>query len=120
MFVGGFIGSPPMNFAVGEASGGEFQSPGTTVSGAPRDGRLTIGFRAEDVVIGEGGRFQGSVFEVEPTGDATYVVTELGGSHAVIRADKKFRPEPGIPISFDVEPSQLLYFDTDTGRRIRE
>ncbi len=119
LFVAGFIGSPPMNFAVGAATGRVFEAPGARVPNAPRDGALTLGFRAEDVAIVEGGAFNGVVFEVEPTGESTYLVIELGDDRVMVRADKRFRPEIGAPISFDVPVDQTLFFDTQTGERIR-
>ncbi len=119
LFVAGFIGSPPMNFAVGAATGRVFEAPGARVPNAPRDGALTLGFRAEDVAIVEVGAFNGVVFEVEPTGELTYLVIELGEDRVMVRADKRFRPEIGAPISFDVPGDQTLFFDTQTGQRIR-
>ena len=67
-FVGGFIGSPPMNFLRGRASGGTFQGEGFSVpldaGGGPagrdaarvEDGReLLLGIRAEQIRFGEQG-----------------------------------------------------------------
>ncbi len=119
LFVAGFIGSPPMNFVEGMARDGTFTAQDVLVQGAPTEGSLTVGFRPEDVVIAEGGAFRGSVYEVEPTGDATYLVVEVGTSRAMIRADKKFRPDIGAPISFDVKDNQTLFFDTSSGKRVR-
>jgi multiple sugar transport system ATP-binding protein len=120
LFVAGFIGSPPMNFVEGIAREGTFTAPDVVAKNAPIDGSLTIGFRAEDVAIGENGAFRGAVYEVEPTGDATYLVVEIGTSRVMIRADKKFRPDIGSAISFDVKSSQILFFDSSTGKRVRD
>ena len=119
LFVAGFIGSPPMNFVEGMARNGTFSAQDVVVQGAPADGSLTIGFRPEDVVIAESGAFRGSVYEVEPTGDAAYLVVEAGTARTMLRADKKFRPDIGASITFDVKDNQMLFFDTSSGKRVR-
>ncbi|MHA7774726.1 ABC transporter ATP-binding protein [Roseibium sp. M-1] len=118
-FVAGFIGSPPMNFISGISEGGSFVAEGVSNLSAPVDGHLTLGFRAEDAVLAENGRFKGKVFEVEPTGEATYVVLDLGKARTIIRADKKFRPEIGSELRFELQDAHTLYFDTADGIRVR-
>ena len=107
LFVAGFIGSPPRNFISGASSGGVFEADGVDRFEAPREGELTLGFRAEDVVLDPDGRINGTVFEIEPTGDATYVVLEIGEARSIIRAGKRFRPKPGSPLRFDVQHGQV-------------
>ncbi|TNC72240.1 ABC transporter ATP-binding protein [Rubellimicrobium roseum] len=119
LFVAGFIGSPPMNFITGEVADGVFRAPGVIVPGAPGRGPATLGFRAEDVTLSPSGAFQGTVFEVEPTGEATYLVVEVGGARAMLRTDKKHRPALGSPVAFDVPASQCLFFNPSDGLRIR-
>ena len=120
LFVAGFIGSPPMNFIRGASSGGVFEAEGVNRFEAPHDGELTLGFRAEDVVLDPKGRISGTVFEIEPTGDATYVVLEIGSARSIVRAGKKFRPKPGSRLRFDLQnDGQVLFFDTRTGNRVR-
>lgn len=108
-----------MNFIEGIAEGGSFVAPGVSNLHAPVNGNLTLGFRAEDVVQSDSGRFKGKVFEVEPTGEATYVVLEMGEARTIIRAAKKFRPQIGSELRFELQDSHTLFFDTATGRRIR-
>ncbi|MBB4120967.1 ABC transporter ATP-binding protein [Martelella radicis] len=120
LFVAGFIGSPPMNFIAGRAKGGAFSADGVSDVSAPGAHKaLTLGFRAEDVVLAENGRFTGTVYEVEPTGEATYVVLNIAGGQVIIRCDKKFRPEIEATLRFEVPDGQMLFFDTDTGKRVR-
>jgi multiple sugar transport system ATP-binding protein len=119
LFVAGFIGSPPMNFVEGVARDGGFTATGVSKLAAPRDGDLTLGFRAEDAVLSESGRFSGTVFEVEPTGEATYVVLEMGKSRSIIRTDKKFRPAIGSELRFELQEGHTLFFETEGGRRVR-
>lgn len=119
-FVAGFIGSPPMNFIDGIAEEGAFVAAGVSGLEAPTDGNLTLGFRAEDAVLAEEGRFKGQVFEVEPTGEATYVVLDMGKSRTIIRADKKFRPPIGSELRFELKDDHTLFFDAASGMRVRE
>ncbi len=119
LFVAGFIGSPPMNFISGSVEAGKFKAEGVAEVPAPGEGGLTLGFRAEDVEVTDTGAYDGVVFAIEPTGEATYVVVEIGGQRAIIRAGKKFRPAMGDHIRFDVPVNQALFFDTETGQRVR-
>ena len=119
LFVAGFIGSPPMNFVEGLGAGGRFAGPGVTDLPCPGTGKLTLGFRAEDTAIADTGRFSGTVYEVEPTGEATYVVLQMGPHRVNLRCDKKFRPDLGTTLRFDLGAGQALFFDTATGQRVR-
>ena len=119
LFVAGFIGSPPMNFINGVVSDGKFKAEGVAEVPAPGRGEITLGFRAEDVTVTDTGAYDGVVFAIEPTGEATYVVLEIGGQRSIIRADKKFRPAMGDHMRFDVPPDQALFFDTKTEQRVR-
>ena len=120
LFVAGFIGSPPMNFIPGDVAGGSFTATGVSVRGAPGQGAVTAGFRAEDAMLSETGAFEGRVFEIEPTGESTYLILDIGSARAMVRADKRFRPAPGTPIRFDVAEGRVLFFDTATGLRRRQ
>jgi multiple sugar transport system ATP-binding protein len=119
MFVAGFIGSPPMNFIEGIAQGGKFSANGISDLASPKDGNLTVGFRAEDAALEDNGRFSGTVFEVEPTGEATYIVLEMGKARVIIRTNKKFRPPLGEELRFELQHGHTLFFDTASGKRVR-
>jgi multiple sugar transport system ATP-binding protein len=119
LFVAGFIGSPSMNFIEGEVVESIFTAEGVSVP-CPHGDTITLGFRAEDVELIPDGSFTGKVFQVEPTGEATYVVIELGGTRVMIRAEKKFRPDLGQEITFGVQEGQILFFDTTNGKRLRK
>ena len=119
IFVAGFIGSPPMNFVAGEGAQGQFTGPGVAGLPCPGAGKLTLGFRAEDTTVSDSGRFSGIVYEVEPTGEATYIVLQMGPHRVNLRCDKRFRPELGTSLRFDLGAGQALFFDTATGQRVR-
>ena len=119
LFVAGFIGSPPMNFLAGQAKDGRFTAPGVTDLPCTGNGALTLGFRAEDAALADTGQFTGTVYEVEPTGESTYVVLQMGSHRVNLRCDKKFRPALGATLRFDVAARQRLFFDTTSGQRVR-
>ena len=120
IFVAGFIGSPPMNFIKGHRKGDRFSAAGVSVPCNHGDGAVTLGFRAEDVVFDQDGPFSGTVFQVEPTGEATYVVLNLGQNRVMVRADKKFRPKVDAPIRFSVTAGRILFFNSASGKRLRK
>lgn len=119
MFVASFIGSPPMNFINGKGESNQFIATGVKNISSQKNGDITLGFRAEDVLITENSRFSGTVFDVEPTGEATYLVIKLKNQRVIIRVNKKFRPELNSTINFDIPDEQLLFFNTTSGERIR-
>ncbi len=91
LFVGGFIGSPKMNFLRGTVAGardgvvsvrlggGEVLEvrvePGHVAEGAP----VTLGVRPEHFAVRQGGPLPGEVLVVEHLGGATFLHVKTGG-----------------------------------------
>ena len=103
-FVGTFLGSPPMNLI-------EDTRDGT---------RLTIGVRAEDVVVTappaeEAG--DARVLVVEPMGSETLLTLEHRGQRLVARVAGDARFEPGQAVRLSLPPERTLTFDAG-GTRI--
>ena len=119
-FVAGFIGSPAMNLIHGEMSAGSFQAESVDIPGfALGDGKITLGFRAEDArVVAEGGQINATVYTLELLGDATMVTVRIGGTLVSVRADKTFRIEIGDAVSISVPKDICHLFDGATGARI--
>lgn len=119
-FVAGFIGNPAMNLMDGEISGGTFRTKNTEINGldAP-DGKVTLGFRAEDAEVStSGGQITGPIYTLELLGDATMVSLRIGGALVSARTDKSFRAEIGEDISIQIPNSHCHLFDRETGARI--
>jgi multiple sugar transport system ATP-binding protein len=77
-FVGGFVGSPPMNFVTVQVTGGQARIGALTLPAPIRDGTLLAGMRAEDIVISDAG--QGIPLDVsvaEPLGAHTLTLSRL-------------------------------------------
>ncbi len=119
-FVASFIGSPAMNLIEGEIAGGTFRAQNAAIAGlAAPDGKVTLGFRAEDAeVVGEGGQINARLYALELLGDATMVAVRIGGALVSVKADKSFRAEIGEPISIRVHQDHCHLFDTETGARL--
>jgi multiple sugar transport system ATP-binding protein len=121
-FVASFIGNPAMNLLEGEVKDGVFTSDHTEVRGlnAP-DGKITLGFRAEDANVVEGGgtgEINAPIYTLELLGDSTMVSVRLGGQLVSVKADKSFRAEIDDMVAFHIHTDHCHLFDTETGARI--
>ena len=119
-FVAGFIGNPAMNLMEGTLSGGTFSGENVTVSGlGGPDGKVTLGFRAEDAeVVDGGGQVSAPAYTMELLGDATMVALRAGGTLVNVKAHKDFRTEIGDTIDVRIPPEICHLFDAETGTRI--
>jgi multiple sugar transport system ATP-binding protein len=126
LFVGGFIGSPAMNFLPGSIKSNgriEFAGPGEMrlpLAGAPNgsDGRAAIyGVRPEHFALADDGA-EATVQVVEPTGSELQVIAKLGGQEitAVFRERHQFKP--GDKIRLKPNPDLVHLFDAVTGQRL--
>jgi multiple sugar transport system ATP-binding protein len=129
VFVGGFIGSPAMNFAKGTIRSGEIVlDGGATIPLRDRsagkagglDGRdVTVGIRPEHFVpAGDGHALSGRVQVVEPLGSDTLIHFALGSSTLTARVAPEMRPNPGEALSIGVDPSRIHLFDAATERAL--
>ncbi|WP_417522516.1 ABC transporter ATP-binding protein [Marinovum sp.] len=119
-FVASFIGSPAMNLVDGDMAGGNFSAPNTRIEGLPAsNGKVTLGFRAEDAqVVESGGQINAPIYTLELLGDATMVTVRLGKTLVSVRADKTFRAEIDDMVSIRVPQDHCHLFDGQTGQRI--
>jgi multiple sugar transport system ATP-binding protein len=77
--------------------------------------RLTLGVRAEDVVVGPGGGLEGRVYGVENHG-VEKIVTLKVDEHslkATVLAHMAIEVDSAIP--FAIDPGKLKFFATQTG-----
>jgi multiple sugar transport system ATP-binding protein len=127
VFVGGFIGSPAMNFAQATVRGGEIVFEGgdriplhQRAAGAVLDERkVVVGVRPEHFDAGTSNQaLTGRVQVVEPLGSDTLVHFALGPSVLTARVAPHLRPRPGETISIGVDPSRVHLFDAATERAL--
>ncbi|KUJ85271.1 ABC transporter ATP-binding protein [Ruegeria marisrubri] len=121
-FVASFIGSPAMNLIDGEVQNGTFTAQNVKISGinAP-NGRLTLGFRAEDAELAPAGKGQinAPIYTLELLGDATMISVRVGSALVSVKADKNFRAEIDDMVSISVPVGICHLFDGQTGARIQ-
>jgi multiple sugar transport system ATP-binding protein len=117
-FVGGFIGSPPMNFLKGRARGGAFEGDGfrLPLNGARlEEGReLFLGIRAEQIRFAETG-LPARIQVVEPLGATALVTALVGATPVKIEApvNTTVRPDENVHLTFDA--SRIRWMDAETG-----
>ncbi|OAN77111.1 ABC transporter ATP-binding protein [Jannaschia sp. EhC01] len=120
-FVAGFIGSPAMNLMEGEITEGTFKGDRVSVPGlSGANGKVTLGFRAEDASVTEAGQgaINASVYSMELLGDATMVTVRAGGTMVAVKAAKDYRARIGEPVGIALSEGITHLFDATTGTRI--
>jgi len=119
-FVASFIGSPAMNLIAGEMTGGTFRAKGIEISGlSGPDGKVTLGFRAEDASVAEsGGQANAPAYAMELLGDSTMITIRVAGEHLSVKAHKDYRCEIGDTVHFAIPAEICHLFSAETGERI--
>ncbi|WDZ81751.1 sn-glycerol-3-phosphate ABC transporter ATP-binding protein UgpC (plasmid) [Ensifer adhaerens] len=130
VFVGGFVGSPAMNFAKAKIQSGclAFTDGNRLALSSVRAGREAA-FEGRDVIVGIRPEHFGvapdpaatlavRVQVVEPLGSDTLVHFSVGGDVLTARMPPETRPEPGAEIRIGVDPSKIHLFDAASERVI--
>ena len=126
-FVGGFLGSPPMNFLTAEVATGDAGQVTVDLGGqvlagpgelrAYRGGEVHLGVRAETIGASHDrrpGSVRATVQVFEPLGSAVLITAEVSGQQVKVQAPNTFAVGPGdeVWLSFDAE--QLRWYDAET------
>jgi len=129
-FVGGFIGTPPMNFleaevsssgstAVVEVSGGSFEFPSDVAALAGHD--LLLGIRAEAIGVetaAADGLVRAKVIVLEPLGSHNLVTVRCGEDTLKVSIQADIFPQPTSDVWLRLEPARIRWMDRDTGTAI--
>jgi multiple sugar transport system ATP-binding protein len=131
MFVGGFVGTPPMNFLAAQISadggvpvvsmsGGSFRlGDNNAVALAGR--KLVLGIRAEAIVVepetGDG-LVQATVIVVEPLGSHNLLTVKTGEDILKVSTQPHLFPEPDSSVWLRLEPHRIRWMDADSGTAI--
>jgi multiple sugar transport system ATP-binding protein len=130
-FVGGFIGSPPMNFVAAEVddgngtpvvrmSGGTFALPVVDVSHL-KGRRLVLGIRAENIeVLKEPADdlVRASVLVLEPLGSHNLLTVRTGADTLKVSARADLFPATDSDVWLRIEPARIRWMDRESRQAI--
>ncbi|MBR2930753.1 MAG: sn-glycerol-3-phosphate ABC transporter ATP-binding protein UgpC [Clostridia bacterium] len=126
LFVAGFIGEPPMNFAYATVEEGRIELFGSPVdlslvldddTLASYEGKeIAFGFRPEHISLGEGEgyTFKADVVLTELLGDNTNVYVRSEDTDLILKVDPHDTPAIDDEVSFTVPLKSVYLFDGDT------
>ena len=128
-FVGGFIGSPAMNFVDGAISAGTFRSPdgvSVSVAGAGDHAEVTLGVRPEDLYLAANPPpgsvlsppFSATLQVLEPMGHEVVAYFDAGASRLVARLAPQAMPAVGSTVELVADVNRLHLFGGESGERI--
>ena len=137
VFVGGFIGSPSMNFFTGKLEEGKFTVNNSSI--AIPEGKMKVlrtqGYVGKDIILGvrpedlhdepvfidasQGATIKATVEVSELTGAETMIYSQFEGQDFVARVDSRTDVSPGQVIELAFDMNKVHFFDAETERRIR-
>jgi multiple sugar transport system ATP-binding protein len=137
VFVGGFIGSPAMNFFNGKLQDGKFVIANTTI--AVPEGKMKFlreqGYVGKEIILGvrpedihdepvfieasAGTKIKANIDVAELTGAELMVYSSIGGQDFVARLDSRADVHPGQTVDLAFDLNKAHFFDADTESRIR-
>jgi multiple sugar transport system ATP-binding protein len=133
VFVGGFLGSPPMNFLEAAVLDGEtIEVEGQRIPAPAQWSRrpsapVLIGLRAETITAepetpgtrGAGDTLRAVAEVVEPLGSATLITALLGEQRLKVQVPPDFSVAPGDRLRLRPRPDRIGRYDVRTGEAIR-
>ena len=115
-FVASFIGSPPMNLIPISIRNKTSISQDLKFSKINvKDGKYTLGFRAEDASIEKTGNFTGPIYSIELLGDSTIVTLNIKNNLLHIKTSNNFSSKIGEIVSVKIPNNLCHFFDSKTG-----
>jgi multiple sugar transport system ATP-binding protein len=128
LFVAQFIGSPAMNVVEGvlrrngqgasvEAHGAHWPAPAETQA---TDGQpVHYGIRPGDIVLADAGTgVPGRVIVVEPTGNETELLVQVGDAKLIVVVHGRVQAAPDDAIGLVIRPDGAHLFDRQSARRL--
>ncbi len=115
-FVASFIGSPPMNLIPISIRNKTSISEDLKFSKVNiKDGKYTLGFRAEDASIEEIGNFTGTIYSIELLGDSTIVTLNVKNNLLHVKTSNNFSSKIGEIVSVKIPNDSCHFFHSKTG-----
>jgi multiple sugar transport system ATP-binding protein len=137
-FVGGFIGSPPMNFLRGRLERengaariaiGDETLPVPAAIASRLEGEAVVGIRAENIEAiatpeehpeAAAGALPARALVVEPLGSHLLVTAAVGEQQLKIQTRTDFPARPDAPLWLRLEADKIRWFDPRTGLEVNE
>jgi len=113
-FVGGFVGSPPMNFLRVAVERGTVLLGGLTLPAPTEAGPLLLGIRAEDLEPAAGG-FAFAVHVAEPMGSHLLLTGEAEGQQLRVVVPAGADAEPGTMLTLRPREDRITWLDAERG-----
>ena len=128
-YVGGFVGTPPMNFldaeihtngrATVQLKGGSFPLSGGAdgLTGRP----LTLGVRAEAIVVETAprdGLVRAQVVVIEPLGSHNLLTVRLGDDMLKVSTQPHVFPEAGSDVWLGFDEARIRWMERETGNAV--
>ena len=128
LFIGQFIGNPPMNLLTVDVSktNGTFHAQADDLDvivsaargeKAAEKNRVTLGIRPEDIKIGEKG-IVGEIFGVETFGRDHLIEVVIGDNHIFVLADPELRLKSGSNVQIEINPEKVQFFDRSSEKSL--
>ena len=121
LFAAQFIGSPSMNVLDGQITNGVLKIGDATVpTTQTTSGKVTVGIRPEHIIANPDGPLSMSVQMGEPLGANTLLHGRITGSTEAFTLSLPgvHHAVAGEVVRFGVDPSNLHFFDPDSGARL--
>ena len=133
MFVGGFIGSPRMNFLDGDITGENGDEVTISLAGAPdtslslpraradmkTDGRVSVGIRPEHFAGKGTASIDARIEVVENLGSTSYAyIVNAADESMTVELPDGTEPQAGGMVTFHFNPADCFLFDRDSGLRL--
>jgi multiple sugar transport system ATP-binding protein len=116
-FVGGFIGSPPMNFITLDAADGKVRLGEATLQAPVGSGKIELGLRGEDAMLASGAdTIPFDVRVVEPMGSHLLLTGSVLNQMVRIVAPPTAKVTAGSRVGLKVDPARLTWINSESGR----
>jgi multiple sugar transport system ATP-binding protein len=127
IFVGGFIGSPPMNFIQGRKEGSRFVAPGIDILLPDylhdfEQNNLVLGIRPEHCGVDHAisaAPIYGEIMNIEFLGDRSLLYLKMDQYDFVASVKEHVTQNIGEAAEVNIDIERVHFFDPDTGMRLR-
>lgn len=132
MFVGGFIGTPPMSFIRGQVDGNQFMVDGVDVQIAPNHHEIVAPYNGQTVVMGARPEhfalepehdthvmFKGTVSDVEYLGNHSLVYLTMADNYIIASVAGMIPYDINDTGTFYLDMARVHFFDPESEKRIR-